>query len=249
MHLNQEQLIELCETAKSSAIEASKVIQSYFGKDIEVLKKEGGSNSANSVLTQADLESQKIILQILYPTIKKYDLGLLAEEENDDGSRFEKDYFWCIDPLDGTLNFSQKKEGYSLSIALVSQKGEAIIGVVMNPSTNNLYHAIKGHGAFKNDHFLKIEAKSKDVTIPTDQGAVMNAIDTIEKAPAIYCKPPKKSQGGGSLWDFAATSIIQSEAGGYNSDYYKQKLKLNNKNTFMNKYGIIYASSEDLLKS
>ena len=76
----------------------------------------------------------------------------------------------------------------------------------------------------------------------------MNAISTIEKAPALYFKIPKNSDGGGSLWDFAASSIIQSEAGGFNSDFFNSPIDLNKADsTFMNHKGIIYSSSEGLL--
>jgi 3'-phosphoadenosine 5'-phosphosulfate (PAPS) 3'-phosphatase len=264
MHLDQNQLNKLCDIAKTAAIEASKVIQTYVGKDIEFIEKDNGTNLANSIVTLVDLKSQETILKILESTLLEYDLGMLAEEENDDHSRFEKDHFWCIDPLDGTLNFSQTKKGYSVSIALVTKEGEAILGVVIDPITNNIYHAIKGMGAYKNNQNLKIKRNSEIVTILTDQskeiielkgskvlafqGAVMNAINTVEMAPAIYYKLPKKEIGGGSLWDFAATSVIQSEAGGINSDYFNNKLKLNSKNTFMNQDGIIFASSNELIK-
>jgi fructose-1,6-bisphosphatase/inositol monophosphatase family enzyme len=63
--------------------------------------------------------AQAAVLEVLAPTFKAYDLGLLTEELADDGSRFEKDYFWSIDPLDGTLPFTQGKPGYAVSIALV----------------------------------------------------------------------------------------------------------------------------------
>ncbi len=244
MHIDD--LNKLLALAKVAAVNASKVIQYHFNNDTEAKKKDG-TTTANSIVTQADIESQKAILEILEPTRIKYNLGLIAEEESCDNSRFEKDYFWCIDPLDGTLNFSKKKEGYSLSIALLSKAGRPILGLVLNPVTNDLYHAIKGQGAFKNDRQLKITTNCNDVTIISGQGAVMNAINTIEMAPAIYYKLPKKSQGGGSIWDFAATSIIQSEAGGFNSDFSQKKLMLNSKNTFMNEIGIIYASSIDLI--
>jgi 3'-phosphoadenosine 5'-phosphosulfate (PAPS) 3'-phosphatase len=76
----------------------------------------------------------------------------------------------------------------------------------------------------------------------------MNGITTIEMAPALYFKFPKKADGGGSLWDFAASSVIQSEAGGLNSDYFRKPLDLNRKNsTFMNHCGVIYVSHELML--
>lgn len=269
MLLNKENFKTLCELAKKAAIAAGKVIKEAQGKDIQVMLKEGGSSLASNVVTQIDLEAQNAILEILNPSLSEYDLGLLTEESSDDNSRFTKDYFWCIDPLDGTLAFSRNQEGYSVSIALVSNKGESIIGVVYNPRSGDLYYAIKEAGAFKNDSPFKTKIEKsfntlifdlghidKDTNCPSDfkvapilGGAVYNAIATIEHAPAIYFKKPKKEKGGASLWDFAASSVIQSEAGGYNSNFLGGKLDLNRKDsTFMNHEGIIYTSHKDLIK-
>jgi fructose-1,6-bisphosphatase/inositol monophosphatase family enzyme len=79
-----------------------------------------------------------------------YDLALLTEELIDDGSRFEKDYFWCIDPLDGTLPFTQGKSGYAVSIALVRRDGCPMIGVVYDPVQKRLYRAVSGQGLTSN---------------------------------------------------------------------------------------------------
>jgi 3'-phosphoadenosine 5'-phosphosulfate (PAPS) 3'-phosphatase len=281
MSLNKENLIELCEFAKKAALSAGKLIASKQGSIINVQSKEGGENLASCVVTEIDFKAQEIILDILEPTLTKFDLGLLTEESDDDSSRFEKDYFWCIDPLDGTLAFSRNEDGYSTSIALISKNGIPTIGVVFNPRSNCLYYAIKNHGAFKNDLALKVRDSSKDLTLLFDQsylshpkyeqqikklrtdikdlglnelsihplgGAVMNAISTIEFAPAVYYKFPKEALGGGSLWDFAASSVIQSEAGGFNRDFHKNPLELNrSESSFMNHRGVIYSSSEELL--
>ena len=71
----------------------------------------------------------------------------------------------------------------------------------------------------------------------------MQAIMTIEKTPAIFYKLPKKQQGGGCLWDYAATTVIHTEAGGIQGDYHLQPLHLNAADTvFMNKIGICFAT-------
>lgn len=281
MHLNSEQLQKLCETAKQAALSAGSIIADAQGSALKVHSKQGGENIASCVVTEIDIKAQEAILNILTPTLKEFDLGLLTEESTDDSSRFEHDYYWCIDPLDGTLVFSRDEDGYSTSIALIAKNGEAIIGVVYNPRAKDLYHAIKGHGAFKNNAPLKVKQWSQNLTLLYDQsylkhlefdaqvaklkvdikkfglnevilhhlgGAVMNGITTIEMAPALYFKFPKKAAGGGSLWDFAASSVIQTEAGGFNSDYYRKPLDLNRSDsTFMNHKGVIYCSSEELL--
>jgi len=112
---------------------------------------------ASQVVTEVDLKAQETILAVLSPTLIKYDLALLTEESTDDKSRFEKDYFWCIDPMDGTLAFTEKTPGYSVSIALVSKSGEPQLGVVFDPVAKTLYHAILKQGAFKNKQPWKPE--------------------------------------------------------------------------------------------
>lgn len=67
----------------------------------------------------------------------------------DDHSRLTKDYFWCIDPLDGTLPFVESQSGYAVSISLVSRDGEPQIGIVYDPQSQVLFHAIKGRGLFR----------------------------------------------------------------------------------------------------
>ena len=50
-------------------------------------------------------------------SLRDYALALLTEESADDGSQFCQDYFWCIDPLDGTLPFIRGLPGYAVSIS------------------------------------------------------------------------------------------------------------------------------------
>ena len=258
---------------------ASEIVHTHI-VDTKLGQGEVGTSLASQVVTEVDLRSQEIILDnILYLT-EKYDLGLLTEELVDDNSRFEKDYFWCIDPLDGTLPFIEKQSGFSVSIALVSQYGEAVIGVVCDPLNKNIYHAVKGVGAFKNGEMFKHNQLAASLTFVTDRsfteyvgfdgclnalkayaaaneldkvelishgGAAMNACWMLDKIPACYFKFPKEAPGGGSIWDYAASSVIAKEAGAVVSDIFGNRLQLNNsETTFMNRGGILYASDERL---
>lgn len=282
MYLDINKLNELAIIANKAARSAGEFIASKKGSLRDLKSKIGGENIASCVVTETDIKAQEIIIDILKPTLSTYELGLLAEESTDDSTRFEKDYFWCIDPLDGTLSFSKDEDGYSTSIALIAKDGTPVIGSVFNPRTSTLYSAVKGCGATKNGDTLKVNSTNNKLTLLYDQsylkhpqyneqieflklkakkfnleglnihhlgGAVMNGISTIEMAPAIYFKFPKNENGGGSLWDFAASSIIQSEAGGFNSNYFQKPLDLNRKDsTFMNHQGVIFCSSESILE-
>ncbi len=237
----------LCDLAKEAASSAGKVIQKAIGTQVEVNIKDDQLPLAAGVVTEIDHKAQEEILKIISPILNKFDLGLLTEELPDDGSRIHKEYFWCIDPLDGTLQFSQNQCGFSVSIGLVAKDGTPILGVVYDPRNENLYHALKGHGAFKNNKPFKVNRSTKEVTNYSQGPAVMNAIKTIENAPATFIKMPKKDKGGGCLWDYAASSVIHAEAGGVNSDYNGKRINLNNLDTvFLNNYGVRFLSSKDL---
>lgn len=151
MQLTTSDLNNLCQSAISAAKKAGHLISEYADKNVTVHNKKGADSLASQVVTEVDVKAQNVILEILKPTLSQFDLALLTEESIDDKSRFEKDYFWCIDPMDGTLAFTEKTPGYAVSIALVSKTGESQLGVVFNPVTKTLYHAIKGQGAFKNE--------------------------------------------------------------------------------------------------
>lgn len=162
-------LQHLANIAIEAAVSAGKIIQKYMDDEIAVEQKEGGSTYASQVVTKVDRECESIILSKLIPTCKAYDIGLLTEESKDDGSRFKKDFFWCIDPMDGTLAFINKQPGFSVAIALISRDGTPVIGVVFDPCTETLYHAIKGNGVYKNRMPWKLKNTNDYLTYVTDK--------------------------------------------------------------------------------
>ena len=162
-------LLQLKNIAIKAALSAGKVIQKYMNDDVLVKKKNAGTSYASQVVTQVDIACEKAILSHILPTCDQFDLALLSEESEDDGSRFEKDFFWCIDPMDGTLPFINKQPGFSVSIALVAKDGTPYIGVVFDPSTNSLYYAVKGKGVFKNGSPWEIKHINNHLTYVTDR--------------------------------------------------------------------------------
>lgn len=163
-------LLELKETAMEAALAAGQIIKSYMGEEIDMIEKdEEVSNYASQVVTKVDKECEEVILSYLRPASERYNLALLTEETEDDGSRFKKDYFWCVDPIDGTLAFVRKEPWFSVSIALVSKDGEPVIGVIYDPSMDTLYHGARGHGVFVNDEAIQIPEPNAYLTHVTDK--------------------------------------------------------------------------------
>jgi fructose-1,6-bisphosphatase/inositol monophosphatase family enzyme len=248
MSLEINDLKELTNIAIKAAKEAGEMISNNAGKNISYEKKETGESLAAQVVTVVDKQSQEIILKHLNPTLEKYDLGLLAEESEDDLSRFKKDYFWSVDPMDGTLPFIESRPGYCVSIGLVSKEATPIIGVIYNPIENTLYHAIKGQGAFRNEHPWQIELSSNNKEELIDRGgAVMNACWILENTPSYYCSRPKPTNGGGCVWDYAASACLFAEVGAWVSDMHGQPLELNREESlFMSHKGVLYASNHTI---
>lgn len=153
---------KLCQSAIKASIEAGQYIQSQVDQPYHQQEKEGGYSLASQVVTEVDFKAQELILDHLRPGITQYDLGLLTEEAADDQSRSHKDYFWCIDPLDGTLPFTQQRAGYAVSIALISQSGDPVIGVVYIPDEDLCYSAIKGEGVVLNDQPFQLGNSSDE---------------------------------------------------------------------------------------
>ena len=148
MKLSETELTELAGLAIDAATAAGAMIARSRPKQIEHKSSDG--SLASQVVTEVDRRSEAIILEALSPTIKRFELGVLTEEQPDDGGRFRADYFWCIDPIDGTLPFIEGTAGYAVSIALVRRDGTPTIGVVYDPVGETVVHAIAGAGGFRN---------------------------------------------------------------------------------------------------
>ncbi len=162
-------LKKLRELAVLAALDAGKVIKAYQNKQFDVFYKEGGDSHASQVVTEVDRLAQEAILKVIVPTCSEFDLALLTEESEDNHSRFEKDYFWCIDPLDGTLPFTQKEPGYSVSIALVARGGSPQIGVVYDPVHDVLWEASRGQGVQRNYQSWAIKASGNELVFTYDR--------------------------------------------------------------------------------
>jgi 3'(2'), 5'-bisphosphate nucleotidase/myo-inositol-1(or 4)-monophosphatase len=275
--LNLEKLTEI---AVYAAKKAGGVITDFSKKEIEVEHKEGGHTYASQVVTEVDRKAQDAILEILNPTCEEHDFALLTEESEDDHSRFQKEYFWCIDPLDGTLPFTRKESGYSVSIALVARDGSPQIGVVYDPVHDILWQATKGFGVKRNNEAWQMKKMKNELTFTYDRsfekhperqrvldelnsyaqaielpkvhatqygGAVINACHALESAPGCHFKFAKPEEGGGSIWDYAATACLFEEAGAVVCDVHGDPLDLNRSDsTFMNHRGAVYATDRFL---
>lgn len=162
MKLSSSELSALSKHAEDAARAAGRYIQSRVDAHHIKHHKEDVDSLASQVVTEVDLKAQEIILSHLHTSITDQDLGLLTEEAADDNSRSDKAYFWCIDPLDGTLPFTERTSGYAVSVALITNEGDPVIGVVYIPDLDACYASIKGEGVRLNDVPFRHESTLDD---------------------------------------------------------------------------------------
>ena len=133
---------KLVDDAIAWAREAGEVQLKYFrSSHLNIRAKFNDSD----IVTEADKASEQVIINNINRTYPQH--AILSEEMG--GNAIESDYRWIIDPLDGTTNFSNGLPLFSVSIA-VEYRGEVIVGVVYAPYLDEMFHAVKGGGAWLN---------------------------------------------------------------------------------------------------
>ncbi len=132
---------EWIEKAVNAAVSGGAEILDVYDSDFDVEIK-----SDNSPLTIADKRAHLKIMEGLAST----NLQVLSEEGREMNFEERKDweYFWMVDPLDGTKEFVKRNGEFTVNIALI-HKQESIGGVIYVPVKKWLYVAIPNIGSFK----------------------------------------------------------------------------------------------------
>lgn len=133
---------KLLKVAIKAAQEAAKIQLEYMDKELDIQTKA----SEFDLVTQADNLAEEKIIETISQEFPSH--SFLAEESGE--ATKNSDYLWVVDPIDGTVNYSHRFPQFCCSIGLY-YKGEALLGVVYDPCRKEMFHAIKGHGAFLND--------------------------------------------------------------------------------------------------
>ncbi|MCC0565514.1 inositol monophosphatase [Brevibacillus borstelensis] len=192
--------------------------------------------SASDLVTAVDKEVEKHVIDAILRQYPEH--GILGEERTFTGDPGEYDTLWVIDPIDGTTNFVHQQINFAVSIA-VYHKGEGLIGVVYDPSRDEMFHAVKGQGAYLNGQRLRLEktVSLEEALLCTsvfwNKQAEQMGIDLIVKKLAGKVRGMRllgsaalemayvaagRLDGYVSLslnaWDFGAGRILVEEAGG-----------------------------------
>ena len=207
-----------------------------LGEEAEEIKKTNLHVSYkidNSPLSEADL----LINGELIRFIKKTKYQNIVSEESAEikyDTRKKWDFFWVIDPIDGTKEYINRGKDYTLNIALC-HIDKPIFSIVYAPAREELYFAIKGKGAKKNFNQIWSErSSSSDIRIVASKSHLDDEtnkfIESISAGGNVKVlnfgsslKICKVGEGCADFyprfsptmeWDTCAAQLILEEAGG-----------------------------------
>ncbi|MGN0282077.1 MAG: inositol monophosphatase family protein [Prevotella sp.] len=206
------------------------------------IEQKGG---CENIVTSSDVAVQNFLCERLLEQMPES--GFLCEEK--DINDVEHEYTWIIDPIDGTANYSRGIDQCAICVGLKHAE-EMLMGVVYIPRTGELFHAEKGKGAYLNGKRIHVSER------PFDNAVMCTALPIYHKEYAEICSriildvfgkcndirrfgacaPELCYLAMGrcelyfeyllSPWDYAAASLIVTEAGGVISSANGSKLCL-----------------------
>lgn len=217
---------------KELALRAGRYMLSRLGKA------ESRKKGKKDLVTEVDLYVEEFYKNELSRRWKEF--GFLAEEKN--AKMPDAEFFWAIDPLDGTNNFAHGYPVFCTSVALMHGR-EVILGVVYDPTREELFYS-DGEGAFLNRKRIRVSEISRleDALVctgfayrfsPDSDNNVGHFIDFLQRAQGV------RRDGSAALdlcyvacgrfdgfwepnlkpWDTPAGALIVRCAGGKVSDF------------------------------
>ncbi|MDT7688914.1 MAG: monophosphatase [Acidobacteriota bacterium] len=136
--------------AIQTARDAGRVLAEKFGRALQV------SNKGDiDLVTEADVASERLIIERIRSYHPRH--AILTEESGDvaEAGGADSEYKWVIDPLDGTTNYAHGYPIFCVSIAL-EHDGKVVVGVVYDPTRDELFAAERGEGATLNGRRIRV---------------------------------------------------------------------------------------------
>jgi len=217
----------------------------------------------NSLVSYVDKQAEQMIVTALAELTPG--CGFITEEDTEDDRN--KAQVWIIDPLDGTTNFLRKIPHFSISIALMEDE-ELTVGIVYEVMLDIAYTAIKGQGAWQNDHPIsvsKVDALDQAIVVtgfPYRRDYNMESAFTALRFCVNNCRGVRRLGSAAldlayvasgkldiyyentlNIWDIAAGVLLVSEAGGKVSDY-EGKQKFLNTGSIISSNGLLHSEIE-----
>jgi myo-inositol-1(or 4)-monophosphatase len=225
-------LASYLETATDISREAGALLATYFERRVGFELK-----GDFDLVTEADRASEKLVVERLRSHFPSH--SIVAEEGG--GHEGSSPYQWYVDPLDGTTNFAHGYPTYNVTMGL-EQDGEMLVGVVFDPSRQEMFSAERGAGAYLNNRRIRVSAakrledslvatgfpsrkRHQNINIHfyhqmamTTHGVRRGGAAAIDLAYVACGRLEAFWEFGLNPWDMAAGTLLVTEAGGVCSD-------------------------------
>lgn len=242
------------------AKQAGQKIMSIYSRDFSVVQKRD-----DSPVTEADMAAHAIIDDGLEEIADEF--PVLSEESTtihfEDRVRWER--YWLVDPLDGTREFIDRTDEFTVNIALI-ENHSPVLGVIYAPALNVSYYAARGFGAYKQEgdgiarRIYVQKTRRKKVIVAGSRAHRGDSLDQFLKNLGDYefqvmgssLKSCMVAEGRADIyprlgptaeWDTAAAHCLIEEAGGHITDLNMQTLAYNTKDSLLNPHFFVFGDS------
>ena len=219
---------EICRLMRESEREAAALM--LRAHDILAENKSG----ARDVVTEYDRRVQEHLTAALRAALPE--AHFFCEEMNE-REKLDSEHLFIIDPIDGTMNFVRGFSHSCIAVAYAS-RGTVLAAAVYNPYLDELFHAVRGGGAFLNGRPIRCAQDDLsgsvvcfgtspyspelwDRTFSLARAALERSLDLRREGTAELdlCSVAAGRAGAYfelslSLWDYAAGALLVEEAGG-----------------------------------
>jgi myo-inositol-1(or 4)-monophosphatase len=236
--------------AKQWVMEAGIKIRASFEMKLDIQTK----SNPNDLVTNIDREVEQFFIGKIRETFP--DHKILGEEGFGDDLKSMEGIVWMLDPIDGTMNFVHQQHDFAISVGIF-EDGVGKIGVIYDVVRDEMYHAIKGNGAYLNEKRLtglqEVNVSKAIIGINPTWLMENHRIDHNLLIPLAKDARGLRSYGSAALemafvaagridayialrlspWDFGGGSIIVEEAGGIVTNLKGEKLDFLTKDTLL----------------
>lgn len=134
----EQELATLVEAVLKAGVRVRELVRDGFAVE---------TKADRSPVTSVDHEVNRILHEMQRREFPQD--GWLSEESPDDPARLDRERVWIVDPIDGTKALVNRMPEFCISIALV-ERGVPVVAAILNPSTDELFTAVRGGGLFLN---------------------------------------------------------------------------------------------------
>lgn len=250
--MNQKEKTPYVVTSKSYtavAINAASKAGEWIKSRLGTVKQLNTKSAVSDLVTEVDKGAEAMIRKLIFTHFP--DHAILGEEGVAPGPEAsaralekyaEEEYLWIVDPVDGTTNYVHGFPFFSVSIALAHQ-GEVIVGVIYDPSRDEMFVAEKGKGAYVHGKRMQVSGEAKleesllatgfpvgrDSTLPVNMAGLMHLAPKVRNirsggSAALHLAYVAAGRLTGfweiglNAWDTAAGALMVTESGGHMTD-------------------------------